>query len=128
MTCQCCLCYEVCKNKWAYEMNLFGLDGRCYMEGMEEKCEFFKPKSRFVELPCEVGQKLYAEFISAPFGGKPTIIEYTVTEILFSSKRGVRPCVICCFGGKRFDNLDFGKTVFLSREEAEKDLKEREKE
>ena len=115
MTCKDCVHYEVCK----YD------DELCDDVGL---CQFMKPKSRFVELPCEVGQKLYAEFISAPFGGKPTIIEYTVTEILFSSKRGVRPCVICCFGGKRFDNLDFGKTVFLSKEEVENALKEREKE
>ena len=53
MTCKECLCYEVCKNKWAYEMDLLPFGSRNYMEGMEEKCEFFKPKSRFVELPCE---------------------------------------------------------------------------
>ena len=72
--------------------------------------------------PCKVGDKIYGLFSSTRLGGETMVVTYVVTELLFSTKRGVRPWVICCYGGTRFDNLDFGKTVFLSKEEAEKAL------
>lgn len=52
------------------------------------------------------------------------IYPYTVTEIMYFSNRGARPWIIETYGGFRFDNLDIGKTVFLTREEAEEALKE----
>ena len=72
--------------------------------------------------PCKVGDKIYGLFESNRLDGKTRVIEYIVDELLFSTKRGVRPWVICCYGGRRFDNYDFGKTVFLTREAAEQAL------
>lgn len=48
-----------------------------------------------------------------------------VAEVMYVSTRGVRPFIIACFGGKKYDNADFGKIVFLTRWEAEKALEER---
>ena len=51
MTCKDCVHYEVC-----YLIEHYGAD----IEGVED-CIHFKPKSRFVELPCEVGQTVYSD-------------------------------------------------------------------
>lgn len=72
--------------------------------------------------PCKVGEKVFA-VIWAHSLGKKCVTPYIVDELFYSTKRGVRPWVVICFGGKRFDNADFGKTVFLTREEAERALK-----
>ena len=73
---------------------------------------------RLVVLPCKVGDTVYS--LSYSRGAqKHFVAERKVEEILYCSNRGVRPWIICCFGGWRFDNCDIGKTVFLTREEAE---------
>ena len=110
-------------------------------------CPNFKPKSRFVELPCEVGHTVYVI-------GKNKVKETTVGEIIILKPDEIHislyfgceyECEECPFNTWKQDysgeyscdgeygqndvtNKDFGKTVFLSREEAEKALKEREKE
>ena len=56
MTCKDCIHYEVCleeaksKNE---SLNDFDI------EGIEDFCRFSKPKSRYIELPCAVGDKVY---------------------------------------------------------------------
>lgn len=73
---------------------------------------------RLVVLPCKVGDTVYS--LSYSRGAqKHFVAERKVEEILYCSNRGVRPWIICCFGGWRFDNCDIGKTVFLTRDEAE---------
>ena len=82
-------------------------------------CELFKDRSRFVELPCKVGDTVYVI-------EKGKIIEDSVVTLY-----------VAYFGGDeetfQFDGIktdgyfsDFGKTVFLTREAAEQALKERE--
>lgn len=53
MTCKDCVHYEVCAEQEA----MLGEKEIDTIEGVEKYCEYFKPKSRFVELPCEVGSK-----------------------------------------------------------------------
>lgn len=48
MTCKDCVHYEVCKEQDA----MLGENKIDEIVGVENHCEFFKPKSRFVELPC----------------------------------------------------------------------------
>ena len=74
--------------------------------------------------PCKVGDALYGIRRSAKTG-ETYIEELEVAEVMYFSNRGVRPFIIACFGGKKYDNADFGKTVFLTREEAEHALAER---
>ena len=81
---------------------------------LEDKIE----QGKIVELPCSVGDTLFGIYHSPK--RKVCVFEYEVTEIVYCSNRGVRPWVVSCFGGRKFDNCDFGKTVFLDRAEAEK--------
>ena len=147
MTCKECLCYEVCQHKWAYSI-FINIHNKIYMEGMEKKCEFFKPKSRFVELPCEVGSTVYVldEFVDneeccecehycvggfgdpsscgrTRYGFKhPDCIKIVERTAKFGDiLRWITPSIFT-------EKIDFGKTVFLSKDEAENALKERDKE
>ena len=74
--------------------------------------------------PCKVGDALYGIRRSAKTG-ETYIEELEVAEVMYFSIRGVRPFIIACFGGKKYDNADFGRLVFLTRGEAEKALAER---
>ncbi len=113
--CKACLHYECCKtlNKdfikkpKDYENN----------ERMSEICTTFKDRSKFIELPCKIGDKVYV--LSADDKIRVTSIE--IISMFESS-------IIYLFndGGHCYKN-DFGKTVFLTKEEAEKELGERKK-
>ena len=74
--------------------------------------------------PCKVGDDLYGIRTSAKTG-ETYVEELEVAEVMYFSIRGVRPFTIACFGGKKYDNADFGKIVFLTREEAEKAMERR---
>ena len=117
MTCKDCVHYEVCGTKRFKEVN-----ENAYPK-IQYKCDHFKPKSRFVELPCEVGQEWYwINFVSKEIETDRvfaiTISEdgFTIKTITISSK------AICTFSEKRFKQI-----MFSSKEEAENALKEREK-
>ena len=89
-------------------------------EGVEKHFDHFKPKSIFLSLPFELGQTVYYIAYGRVYASK-------VAEITVVSFKEIK-FAMHCYGGVRFDLRDFGKTVFLSREEAEKALKERERE
>ena len=83
-----------------------------------DDCDHFQDRSRFVELPCKVGDTIYVV-------EKEKIIQDSVVTLY-----------VAYFGGDeetfQFDGIktdgyfsDFGKTVFLTREAAEQALKER---
>lgn len=87
----------------------------------------FSDRSEWVHLPCKVGQTVY-KLWNCGKNGKSTT-EFTVShididylpeiEIAFTKKNSTT-------GTYHFAKLDdFGKTVFLTREEAEIALKER---
>lgn len=84
-------------------------------------CKYFKDRNRFVELPCKVGDTVYLI-------KNHNIYERKVTRIIFDPRTIIQlmakdyVCYASCIGRN-----DFGKTVFLTREEAERALKEREK-
>lgn len=72
-------------------------------------CKNFKDRSRFVELPCKIGTEL---FRIKQINGKRFITNTALNINTFWN--------IVMQG-------EFGKTVFLTRKEAEQALKEREK-
>ena len=81
--------------------------------------------------PCKVGDTIYKPIITSR--GKPAIWEIIVTNIsIFIEKNGVSPASYVIGHLKRTrcgesaDFCEFGKTVFLTREEAEKALERRE--
>ncbi len=123
MTCKDCVHYEVCDWHRAYEgyLDLFGA----------ERCDYYQPKSRFVELPCEVGQTVWEVspviFVNISFKefcdikrNKEDIKVLERVATLEDIAKWMTPCQLT---GEK----PWGKTVFPSREEAEKALAERRK-
>ena len=118
-TCKDCLHYEVCQ---------FHNDEETKMTVNE--CMHFKDKSKFVELPCKVGDTVY---ICTCFGMwyAPHEIdkcEMKVTRIILANNSIVFEAMKDKYNADTFIQRQIGKTVFLTREEAEKALKEREQE
>ena len=91
-----------------------------YEQALDETIELLK-SDRLVELPCEIGTELF--LIDYP------MVHHRLKEYKFIGSRVVM--VIECFElqstCKRFVDEHFGKTVFLTKEEAEAKLKELEK-
>ena len=116
MTCKdVCIHCDVCP--------LANIDDYLNEKILASDCPNFKPKSRFVELPCEVGQKVYSEFEGKIYEGK--IRSFSLQD------DGTLWVYIRYYGGLSYywhAIEDLGKTVFLSREDAEKALAERSKE
>ena len=115
-TCKDCLHVDVCKWSGLFED--------------ASKCKHFKDKSLCVELPCKVGCVAYRPIITDT-KRKPAIHTIIITHIdVGLNKNGVSPHSFAvgtlkntsC--GDSFDFDEIGKTVFLSREDAEKALKE----
>lgn len=97
MTCKDCIHYELCYCEGSNMTNDF----------VERMCLFFKCNSRFVELPCKVGDTVYQV-------DSERIYESTVKRIIYDTD------------GIAFDERAIGKSVFLPREEAEKALEGKE--
>ena len=115
MQCSDCVHYEVC-GKCAVEgmdYDQFLFESRC--PRVDFDCHNFKPKSRFVELPCEVGQTVYS--LMGGFAEEMKVNRF----LLILNPNEQHPLDY----GKKID--DFGKTVFLTKEEAENALAERSK-
>ena len=111
MTCKDCISYEACK---FYNKNLPE-----QYDPIEWQCDNFKDKSLIVELPCEIGTELFLS--------DNLMQHHRLKEYKFIGTRVVM--VIECFEFqrtcKRFIDEHFGKTVFLTKEEAaEAKLKE----
>lgn len=109
MTCKDCAHYDIC---------LFHIDEETEMTVNE--CEHFKDKARFVELPCKVGDTVYYIFANKIF--KKRVTQYI--EILRKSEMVDKWYGVNFSENKTFEDEDIGKTVFLTREEAEEKLKE----
>ena len=121
MTCKDCLCCDVC----AYLHDTESVD---FDEINPLACNNFKPKSSFVELPCEVGQTVY----------RVSFVHKTVTPLKVEGFiRNLTSWKVHCthlipsWVGNQKEHIyiafsSFGKTAFLDPAKAEKALKERE--
>lgn len=127
MTCKNCLHYEACKGtyytaKGCDNIALYDFDGEMYADS---GCEDFADRSEWVHLPCKVGDIVYyfdgAYYLKNKNNWEVKPIK--VTE--FSTKIGrsgkLYPLSIIA-NGTRYPLTSIGKTVFLTREEAEKAL------
>ena len=118
MTCKDCIHYEVCRE---YDRAFWGHTSNKHSDlinAKPEDCPYFKDRSRFVELPCKHGDTLFRII-----NGK--IEKGVATAFFYGSEFHIVNC--------RFPKIStgipfhrFGKTVFLSKKEAEQALKERE--
>lgn len=100
--CKNCIKADVCKV--AEEFDKEPVDG-IYIEG----CDYFKDRTRFVELPCKVGDKVFV------VNGFKEIEEFEVDYYVVEKNVISVGCV---------DDGEYEiETVFLTREEAERALK-----
>lgn len=111
-TCKDCIHYDVCH---------YHIDEETTMTVNE--CGHFKDRTRFVELPCKVGDTVYE------IQPDKTIYKWYVYG--FTKYDGQSWAVKAKnnknkwkYVDRTFDFSKFGKTVFLSRKEAEQALKE----
>ena len=117
-SCKDCVHYDVCIY---VEMDA---------ERVEELCDKFKDKSKFIEIPFNIGDTVYVitNIDGIKSNGKE-IIECEISNMSF--KQDGKTIVYSCRG--RYSSLGYysgnfvfnsiGKTVFLTREEAEEALK-----
>ena len=118
MTCKDCIHYEACHDMYYEEHATRHFDPEKH--NAEKECGYFKDRSRFVELPCKVGDTV---FVVEEIAEERKIIKDHVETISIGYYAdGVN---IYQFDGIKTDGYfeDFGKTVFLTREEAEQALK-----
>ena len=113
-----CECYETVKSSMAYYVGT--LDGvkEKIPNRLRELAEADKD-GRCVVLPCKVGDTVWRIVRD----GEPHITRDEVRDMYFADD--MTPCVELV-GGRVTFTEKFGKTVFLSREEAEKALREME--
>lgn len=118
-SCKDCIHFEVCDSGSSIDEFM---EHGTYTNGVEKECDTFKDRTRFVELPCKVGDIIY-EICERKKGGewKKAIVKRVVHGI----EIGLGGCMVARSGTTVVVFLsDLGKTVFLTREEAEKALKE----
>ena len=129
-TCNDCLHYDVCAVKRKMNTIKVYINGKSvttdFIESVVEKrCKHFKDKSRYIELPCKVGDVMYQvtrNFISE---FRVRFVEIATCGNLFLHTDLISGIV---YTGEVFSESDIGKTVFLTREEAEKALEDMRKE
>lgn len=114
MRCKDCIHFELCDMDSAvYNFNF---------PKTTDDCSFFNDKSQYIKLPCKVGDTVY--ILAGPFGNK---YEQDVC-VGFYSDNGVPQVRTRNTKGNHGTYGVMGETVFLTREEAEKALRERENE
>ena len=113
MTCNDCMhqtaCFDWCRG--------FGQEA--------ELCEHFSDKAEWIHLPCKAGDVVYQvtrNFISE---FRVRFVEIATCGNLFLHTDLISGIV---YTGEVFSESDIGKTVFLTREEAEKALEDMRKE
>lgn len=109
MTCKDCIHCDVCK--W---------EG---LPPLAEQCEDFKDKSRYIELPCKVGDMLYyiATCKTAEDFGKKYVSWERVKQISINAHGKW----VYLMENSLINFDEIGKVIFLTKEEAEKALAER---
>ena len=115
MTCKDCLHYERCYSIYTRDM----------LDMTNGECVYFTDRSEWVHLPCKVGDIVYY-FDGAYYLKNKSMWEIKPIKVTeFSTKIGrsgkLYPLSIIA-NGTRYPLTSIGKTVFLTREEAEKAL------
>lgn len=125
-TCKDCIHYDICINRIRYHADENEFTGKEFTD-IDKACKRFKDCSKFIELPCKVGDVVY---ICTYFGMwyAPHEIdkcEMTVTRITIVNNTVVFEAMKDKYNADTFIQRQIGNTVFLTKEEAEKALAER---
>ena len=124
MTCKDCIHRKACKNiayEYAGEDAASAYDDDSCCKPFAETCANFSDKSEWVHLPVNVGEQVFVVYADE--------IQHTsVSGMRIESEDDcfifITKCMVV-WGGAKFEEFIFGKTVFLTREEAEKALDKR---
>ena len=129
MTCKECINFEWCKSQNSEKISYY--DG---LSCMENKCHGFKNKSQYIKLPCKVGDTVYVDTMALSIYlmdimdiKEENLPAYFVGEVVSFRITEKKKLVQIRIQEKWLDDfyfVSFGKTVFLTREEAEKALQE----
>ena len=119
MTCKDCIHWKACRNtayEYAGEDAASAYDEDSCCKQFAEICENFADKSEWVHLPCKVGDIIYcfAPCFDADHRPRLKVVEREI----------IRLRTTLTVSGLISDIDNIGKTVFLTREEAEKALKD----
>lgn len=110
MTCKDCVHFEVCANVYCE------VTAETEIKNIHNKpCFYFKDKSKYIELPCKVGDTVY--WICHK-GGKPYISEEIVQSIHCDVRKTLEFTLL------NPNNKILKSNVFLTKSEAEQKLKE----
>lgn len=132
MTCKDCIHYGLC----LCDVHISETSGAQMQDSniVEKECEQFKDKSRFIELPCKVGDTVYIisdgdvveqEAIAIEYDGNFSVA--TMCPCYGDCDKG-DPCLTYSYVCQsHYTQYNFGRALFFTREEAEKALKGREK-
>lgn len=117
MTCKDCIHYEACKGTYmnvSEYKSITDFDGEHYADIYH--CPDFADKSEWVHLPCKVGDIVYCfePCFDTDHHPKLKVVEREI----------IRLKTTLTVSGLISDIDNIGKTVFLTREEAEKALKD----
>lgn len=141
--CENCIHYDVCTLVMAKAKHLTEQTVRKYLNEGNACTDHFKDKSLFVELPCKVGDTVYAISESRVEECRCYDISIGIENLVETEHNCDYECKGCPFnswgqdysgeyscqgeyGVWLFKFEDFGKTVFLTKEDAEAKLKEME--
>ena len=122
MTCKDCIHYEIC-NRWDNWNDEF------YADGNSDRCHDysrFKDKSLFIELPCKVGDVVYV-IKNNKICAKDIVYYNKIHSRVAEQNEEYWHCVDkdrISINVITFYPENIGKTVFLTKEEAEAKLKE----
>ena len=126
MTCKDCIHDVVCEYR-ARQFKENGLEtNHGTFSNAEKICAGFKDKSRYIELPCKVGDTAYTVVFKSKFIRSAKVVGFHLGK--FPTLRGhARKEYLVCYSNNscvlsHIDIEQIGKTVFFSREEAEKAL------
>ena len=128
MTCKDCLHYELCRYNTYQEAHYFGKDKKIYITiDNNSPCKYFADRSKWVHLPCKVGDTIYklwygpchlGETYPDSYGCDGCYDECDIKKVITEYKVPSLRFII--------DELMNGSCVYyLTREEAEKALEEK---
>lgn len=121
MTCKDCIHFELCD---VQDFN--GLNKNFEPEKDWEHCGVFKNKSKYIELPCKLGDKVYV-IKNNKIHTKDVVYYNEIHSRIAEQNEEYWHCVDkdrVSINVITFYPEDFGKTIFLTESEAEQKLKE----
>lgn len=117
-TCKDCIKADVCKYKNE------DVSKGTKVKDLITDCQSFKDKSRYIELPCKVGDTVYKVMDIESVHRQILEMKVLSIEIKDTTNFFAKTVKKYRYNYGAFTLYDFGKTVFLTREEAEKKLRE----